>query len=70
MKTNPNESAFPEVQPQPQFNSHSYGLTKLEYFTAMAAQGICANPRFNLTRELLAEASVRVAKSIINELNK
>lgn len=31
-KTNPNESAFPEVQEVPQFNSHSYGLTKREYF--------------------------------------
>jgi len=34
--TNANESAFPEVQPLPQFDYHTYGLTKREYFAAMA----------------------------------
>ena len=32
--THANESAFPEVQEQPQFNHHSYGLTKREYFAS------------------------------------
>ena len=41
--TNADESAFPEVQENPQFNFHSYGLTKREYFAAMAMQGLFAS---------------------------
>ena len=33
-KTFPYHSAFPEVQEVPQFSSHTYGLTKREYFAS------------------------------------
>lgn len=47
MKTEPNESAFPEVNhDNPQFSYPTYGLTKREYFTAMAMQGLLANPEY------------------------
>lgn len=43
---NSNSPAFP-VHPEttPNFEEHEYGgLTKREYFAAMAMQGFCANP--------------------------
>lgn len=36
------DSVYPIIVP-PDSYKHSKGLTKLEYFTAMALQGICAN---------------------------
>lgn len=69
-----NESAFPEVQEQPQFNYHTYGLTKREYFASMAMQGILSNRelQMGLMRENVAYSKVAVdmADSLINELNK
>lgn len=79
MKTDPNESAFPEVQAQPQFNRHSYGLTKLEYMSAL----ILANTptpnswsendfkRGDHTRlfELQADLAVHKARLLIKRLN-
>lgn len=37
--TNPNETAYPRMR------GFLDGLTKREYFAAMAMQGLCANPK-------------------------
>ena len=55
--TNPNDAAF------------SYGLTKREYFAAMALQGLLAQPSY-LDFHLKAEKAVRLADALIEELNK
>lgn len=70
--TNPNDSAFPEVQDVPQFNHHSYGLTKREYFAVLALQGLNANndSRRTLTIAMLVDLSVMHADALIEELNK
>ena len=69
--TDGNESAFPEVQEQPQFNHHSYGLTKREYFASMAMQGLLSNPNdHSLSQKAIAISSVEMADALIKELNK
>lgn len=62
------ESAFPEVQKNPQFNSHSYGLTKREYFAAMALQGSVASG-FQCSNEKHAQAAIELADALIQALN-
>lgn len=67
MKCNPNEPAFPEAQVVPQYNRHTYGLTKLEYVaTAVMAKIVVEgyNPK------ITAANAVVYAKALINELNK
>lgn len=64
--TNPNESAFPEVQNEPQFNSITYGLTKREYFAAMMIASGC----FDTNYKLAAESAVQLADALIECLNK
>lgn len=72
--THGNESAFPEIQEQPQFNHHSYGLTKREYFASMAMQGILSNRELQVAlihdRIELSNFAVEMADKLINELNK
>lgn len=48
------------------------GLTKREYFAAMAMQGILANPNkhFFDSDALAAEWSVKMADKLINKLNQ
>lgn len=46
------------------------GLTKREYFAAMAMQGFCACPDLSLSREVLSEESVKQADDLIKALNK
>ena len=48
------------------------GLTKREYFAAMAMQGMCANSSFTkcATYEDMAEWSVKQADALIEALNK
>jgi len=41
--TDGNESAFPEVQEIPQFNFHTYGLSKREYIATQLMGGILAS---------------------------
>jgi len=66
MKTNPNESAFPEVREEPQFNNHTYGLTKREIFAAM----IMANTAEAGNMKMAAFLAVQGADALIVELNK
>jgi hypothetical protein len=69
--THANESAFPEVQELPQFNHHSYGLTKREYFASMAMQGVLSDPNNeSLSQKAIAIYAVEMADSLIKELNK
>lgn len=71
--TNANESAF--SRPASDRSHHSTaidetnGLTKREYFAAMAMQGLCASITTAFPDELAFDA-VKLADAIINELNK
>lgn len=69
--TNPNESAFPEVREQPQYNKHSYGLTKREYFASLAMQGLLSNSDYTrLSQKVTAIYAVEMADALIKELNE
>ena len=48
----------------------TYGLTKREYFAAMAMTGILAGADYNLAIENLSEQSVECADNLIKELNE
>ena len=62
-ETKPNESASAIVGEQ-------LGLTKREYFAAMAMQGLCAGTRFHFDPHSYAEYSVKYADALIEQLNK
>jgi hypothetical protein len=57
MKTNPNDPAF-----------HNPGLTKREYFAAMALQGLLADNTYNT--DVAANVAVDFADLLIEALNK
>ena len=59
MTTNSDDNAFPD--------EISFGLTKREYFAAMAMQGICGDKEFNGS---VTETAVNLADELIEELNK
>jgi hypothetical protein len=60
---NPNDTAAPSEEGQLQS-----GLTKREYFAALALQGMLATPS-DLTTQECAEIAVRAADQLIAELN-
>lgn len=65
MKTKPNESAFPDHQVL------HLGLTKREYFAAMALQGIISNKDgLDIKIERIVESAVDTADALIEELSK
>ena len=68
-KTNPDEP----IQPEEYDNNYRYyksnGLTKREYFAAMALQGLLAT-NSTTTIEYYAIDAVRIADALIDELNK
>lgn len=65
--TNPNDFAFCLNVG----DSKSLGLTKREYFAAMAMQGLCAEPATSeITYENLVIRAVRLTDIFIVELNK
>jgi hypothetical protein len=66
IKTNPDEPVQPEEY---NTNYRFNGLTKREYFAAMALQGLLATNSTTST-EYYAIDAVRVADALINELNK
>lgn len=74
MKTNPNEPINPDPNPDtPFFNSPSIGLTKREYFAAMALIGVLSGRHSGLNTsqgEWAANAAVEIANNLITELNK
>jgi hypothetical protein len=71
-RTKGNECAFaiPAFeQPRKLWNEPQYGLTKREYFAAMAMQGIVSTELAD-TYENFAKASVMMADALIEQLNK
>jgi hypothetical protein len=64
--TNPNDSAFAHWSPTGQ----QAGLTKREYFAAMAMQAMVTVNRFDPRKEYLASLSVENADALIAVLNK
>jgi hypothetical protein len=66
METKANEPAYPNKQV-----SLWKGLTKREYFAAMALQGIIANKDgLDIKIERIVESAVDTADALIEELNK
>lgn len=64
-----NANAFPQAKEDLNVDSE-YGLTKREYFAAMAMQGLLANGNYITSYKLLGEESVMFADALIAELNK
>lgn len=73
-QTNPKDFAFSKsafYHPDGTFDLPEEGLTKREYFAAMAMQGIlAANNKSNVNLTHVGEASVMAADELINALNK
>ena len=73
MKTNPNEPINPTIwddRNKPEFIRDNDGLTKREYFAALAMQGLLAGADYQAPLYELCCQSVDVADALINELNK
>lgn len=66
-KTAPNVNAFPRMFGNDAPND---GLTKREYFAAMAMQGLLACPNNVNMAQDIAKGAVIVADQLIIELNK
>jgi hypothetical protein len=66
VKTNPDEPIHPVVKPISSLY-HTTGLTKREYFAAMALQGLLGNNN-NYVYSVIS--AVEFADDLINELNK
>lgn len=74
MKTNKNDlinqkTIYSESEYSSRTEVVSCGLTKREYFAAMAMQGILSNP-FKMTSDKIVSDSVECADALIEELNK
>lgn len=62
--TNTNQTAFPDTL-------GAGGMTKLEYLSAVALQGIIANKRYHqYPIDKLTDKAVEVARELIKSLNK
>jgi hypothetical protein len=76
MKTNPNELISFHQQYGPvageteTFELLDKGLTKREYFAALAMQGLMADPQFEETQSVIARAAVTMADKLIEALNR
>ena len=70
--TNPNEAAgvIPPLVINNQITYWSDGLTKREYFAALALQGFCAHHGINYGTHFLANHAVDAADLLILELNR
>ena len=68
MKTNSDDYAFSSVRDINGIVYWELGLTKREYFAAMALQGLLANKY--VLQEHAPEEAVYIANELINELNK
>ena len=68
-KTNQSDAAFSNACDAYGNPTVGYGLTKREYFAAMAMQGFLANS-YSTRNSQLAELAVNQADSLIEELNK
>ena len=75
MNTNHNEPAFPGEETVtmggiPSGHEYHYGLTKREYFSAKALQGLLANPNNDGKRSEYAKDAVNQADALLAELAK
>ena len=76
MKTNPNDpiayvDELQAIEGSEEYNRFlNYGLTKREYFAAMAMQGLISNSLSGRGPNGCAQDSVRFADALIEELNK
>lgn len=61
MKTNPNDATFAT-------QAREFGLTKLEYMATQIMQGLAS--RAIHADDSLAESAVKLARALIDELNK
>lgn len=80
--TNPNDLAYPIVHqsPEREFETQFHnGLTKREYFAAMAMQGLLANSEhrkeykgqtYLMEYNIYADQSAKLADALIEALNK
>lgn len=68
MKTNPYDAAF--IRTTGSIATPTDGLTKLEYFSVLIMQGIISTRDQFPTPLYIPEESVRLAKVLIDELNK
>lgn len=66
--TDSNAKAYPTTDP---YDKHriSGGITKREYFAAMALNGILSNARIAVTKDT-SNLAVVIADQLIKELNK
>lgn len=68
-----NQSAFPiigaKISKLEDINSLN-GLTKLEYFTAMAMNGLCANTLMYCEEDKVSKLAVAIAKETLEILEK
>ena len=72
-ETHPNDQAFPRpASHSPEFGpTHpKLGLTKREYFAAMAMQGLLSTVPESFNGREIAEISVNMADALIEALNK
>jgi hypothetical protein len=70
MKTEGNDLAFPN-RGQHEDYERATGLTKREYFAAMAMQGFIASDlHAELSERQVSSLSIEAADNLINELNK
>ena len=67
-----NKPAFPsQHDDRSHILSHEEGLTKREYFAAMAMQGILAHPEHSkFTAAAIADDAIRQADALLAELEK
>lgn len=65
--TKPDDGAFPPAHDP---KSHPFGLTKREYFAALAMQGLLADENNLSTIQSAAAYAVKFADALIAELNK
>lgn len=72
VKTNPNSKTQVKFFPDGDdiYSDFDHGLTKLEYFSSKAMQGLLSNSSLNWTSYETAEYAVTCAKSLIERLNK
>lgn len=68
MKTHPNAPIYSDFTSvtDPDYKK---GLTKREYFAAIAMQGLCADPTFTEDYDTITISAVKFADKLIEKLN-
>jgi hypothetical protein len=68
MTTNKDDNAFPQAYYNSEDLNLEVGLTKREYFAALALQGLLQNPQIRWT--VAGNLAVDIADDLIENLNK